>query len=109
MISLWKMPFPSSWGVETRLVQEPHRRLRLEIFDQTGEHSDSVLLLFSDVQTYRCTFLPALTAEQISISYDCLVELPAIRLNIQTSTHKCFVICFDDGPCYEIVAASVQF
>ncbi len=108
MIALWKMPFPSSWGVKTRLVLEPHRTLRLEILDQTGEHNDSSLV-FSDVQTYKCTFLPALTAEQSKISYDCLVELSAMRLNVQATTHRCFMICFDDGPCYEIVAASVQF
>ncbi len=100
---IWKTPFPSSWGVETRLLQEPKRTLRLEILDRTGEH-ENCQITFHDVLAYKCTYLPALTKEMSALAYDKLVSVPADRLDIESASHNCFVICFDDGPCYEVVA-----
>lgn len=103
---VWTTPFPSSWGISTRLVVEPKRVLRLEIADSTGEHQNSQLT-FHDVQAYKCTYLPALTKEMISLAYDKLVATPASRLGIASSEYRCYVICFDDGPCYEVVAREI--
>lgn len=100
---IWKTPFPSSWGVDTRLTAGPKRSLRLEVIDLTGEH-ENCQITFQDVLAYKCSYLPARTKEMISLAYDKLFSVPATRLGIESAAHSCFVICFDDGPCYEVVA-----
>ena len=104
--ALWAMPFSSSGGVHTHAIQESRRTIRLEIHDQSGEQTD-LKLVFDDVQAYKCTYLPALEAE-MSDFYDKLVACPASRLGVTSKRHNCYVICFDDGPCYEIVASSFE-
>ena len=105
--TVWDMPYPSSWGAEPELIVERGRALRLEIVDPSGEQQ-TIALRFADVQAFKCTYLPALTAEFVTLAYDKLVETTASRLIVERPNYKCYVICFDDGPCYEIVAADFQ-
>jgi len=80
----------------------PGRSLALDIFDQTEEHADAQIV-FEDVLTYKCTYLPALDVG-FSEFYDKLIVTSPSRLGVKSSEHSCYCICFDDGPFYEIVA-----
>lgn len=46
--TVWDMPYPSSWGIETELIAEKGRALRLEIVDPSGEQQ-TIALRFADV------------------------------------------------------------
>lgn len=91
---LWKLPYPSSGGVETQY----HNDI-LYIEDTSGENI-SYRIVFSRVDSFSITSYHDLQVEQIELSYDRLMEKSHL------GPLKCFEICFDDGPCYEIVASS---
>ena len=68
-----------------------------------------VTMSFQRVEAYRCTYLTALTAEMIRTAYGQLVDLGHTAwLTELLGDHSSpienirhFMICFDDGPCYE--------
>jgi hypothetical protein len=119
-IELWVMPVPA-----TSLLSEPvftplmkrQCEISFDIEDEGGEPS-KVRLLFEGVEAYRCTYLTSCSAEMFGTAYGKLVELgptpwlaelsrdyerysQSVRRAPQKLQH--LMICFDDGPCYEII------
>ncbi len=79
-------------------------------------------ILFTDVEAYKCTFLPSLTTKMLDY-YDKLVEIENtdwlkesinsqkrwnLPLSSNPETTRHLIICFDDGPCFEFLCRSFE-
>jgi hypothetical protein len=116
---LWKLPVPA-----TSLVKGPDfsvlPKRQCEIsFHIEGSDGKAVRigLLFDGVEAFKCTYLTTCTAEMFNTAYAKLVRLGATPwLSELLKTYACgrqppkelqhLMICFDDGPCFEIVCLS---
>ena len=117
---LWQLPFPSSWGGGTKLIELPQRSLALMV--EGGDEGD-LRITFQQVEAYKCTYYLARTDEML-IAYDRLVDMAEtdwlIRIRDRLQDHgvylsapsgppnqlKHLMINFDDGPCYEFICQS---
>jgi hypothetical protein len=115
-IELWKLPVPA-----TSLVKGPDFKVlpkrQCEIsFQIEGNEADltRIHLLFDGVEAFKCTYLTSCSAEMFNTAYAKLVRLGATPW--LTELLKIYgkgkqpdkelqhlMICFDDGPCYEII------
>lgn len=115
MMELWRLPVPASALLESpKFVVRPRREceLRLSVEGEDGSPSP-VTLLFSAVETFKCTYLTSCTAEMFNIAYGRLVSIDGDWLGeIRRAGKKSqaeigalqhLMITFDDGPCYEII------
>ena len=70
--------------------------------------------MFDGVEAYKCTYLTSCSAEMFNIAYGKLVRLAAtpwlnevLKSCAKTSQAskelQHLMICFDDGPCYEVI------
>jgi hypothetical protein len=116
---LWKLPVPA-----TSLVNGPDfnvlPRRQCEIsFHIEGNEAEltRVWLLFNDVEAFKCTYLTSCSAEMFNAAYGKLVRLGATpwltellrtygKSKLPGEELQHLMICFDDGPCYEIVCRS---
>lgn len=114
----WHLPVAASALLHSpEFVVLRHRecvlRLLVERNDGAGKE---IALLFTGVESYKCTFLPACTAAMFNLAYGKLVSLDSAWLAEVRSTGKKdratvdallhLMITFDDGPCYEIICSS---
>jgi hypothetical protein len=118
MTELWKTPSPSSGfleGVALKVLPKRSCVISFQFEDADGGW-ETCELLFRDVAAFKCTYLPALTAEMIQSAYDKLVEIESsvwlsdaksVR-RLEPISLKHLRICFDDGPCYEFLCAGVE-
>lgn len=105
---IWKTP---SNSLESVRFEEHMKRvcsLDIKLEDAEGR-SISLLLRFSEVVAFKCTYLPALTEDMIK-AYNALVDLQTPWLEEasllaedfgESGPKRHFRICFEDGPCYE--------
>jgi hypothetical protein len=78
-------------------------------------------LLFDGVEAYKCTYMSSLSVEMIRAAYGRLVRLEQTpwlgEVSGRSARHyeiakqpprrlQHLMICFDDGPCYEILCVS---
>jgi hypothetical protein len=118
---LWKLPVPA-----TSLVKGPNfdvlPKRQCEIsFQIEGKNGQLVQigLLFEGVEAFKCTYLTSCTAEMFNLAYGKLVRLGETSwLNELLKSHtnrpqppselEHLMICFDDGPCFEIVCLNFE-
>jgi hypothetical protein len=71
------------------------------------EHHD---FSFEGTEPFTGTYLTSVTTEMIRSAYGKLVDLGQTELRTQIASKKKelrhLMICFDDGPCYEVVCTS---
>jgi hypothetical protein len=120
MTELWVTPSPSSSFLEGIAFKVLLKRTCILSFQYEGASGDwdSGELRFRDVAAFKCTYLPALTAELIQSAYDKLVEVGSsewlsdanlVRASSAITTPlRHLRICFDDGPCYEFLCADYE-
>lgn len=114
--TIWELPVPPTAivrGPDFSVL--PRRGTKLEFsIEGPAAKETTVTLRFDDVVAYRCTYLPALTATMVEAAYGKLVDLGAT--NWLTEVQRVIrplnpllrhlMICFDDGPCYELICES---
>src|SRR5579859_4815528 len=110
---LWAIPGPATAVHFVKFEALDGRACRLSLsLIALAEDGRDVLqhyrLRFEGVESYRCTYLTSLNIDMIKNAYGRLVDLGrtawvhelATRSESADVTH--LMICFDDGPCYEI-------
>lgn len=123
---LWKLPVPATGLLESpRFEQLPQHEceLSMRLEDPDSGKAVQVSLRLEGVEAYRCTYLPALSAEMINTAYGRLINLGATSWlkEISNQVHAYWaerkrsphtlshlMICFDDGPCYEFICSSFR-
>jgi hypothetical protein len=116
---LWIVP-PTSLLTEPVFTPLLKRRCEMS-FDFEGDDDGKpkkIRLLFEGVEAYKCTYLFSCAPEMFELAYGKLLDLGATPWlaelskryqsyceSIRSVPHrlKHLMICFDDGPCYEIV------
>lgn len=124
MDTLWEIPVPPTQVEATRIEQLPKRLTRLVISLVVLKDNVDVIeyhdLSFEGTELFMCTYLTSLTLEMIRSAYGKLVDLGCTELRTeiaarmqkrtagrsQASGIRHLMICFDDGPCYEVVCTS---
>jgi hypothetical protein len=118
--TLWEIPVPATGLVRgPDFKQHPQRQSEISFSIEGEDGSEKWLsLFFEGVQAHKCTYLYSLSAEMMRTAYGKVVSiedsdfLRAIRGRYNEYCHKSnlvpknlqhFMICFDDGPCYEFV------
>lgn|SRR5437667_8244166 len=104
-----------------RFRELPKRQCELSWCADTGSGDNAnIALVFSRVQTFKCTYHYAIPIEKYTLAYDKLVvlqESECLReVRARLSAHheespqrlKHFLICFDDGPLYEFFAEDFE-
>jgi hypothetical protein len=115
-VTLWEIPVPSTQVETTRIEQLPKRLTRLAISLVVLRDDVDVVeyhdLSFEGTELFKCTYLTSLTVEMIRSAYGKLVDLGQTELRAQIAGRsqkkdiRHLMICFDDGPCYEVVCTS---
>jgi hypothetical protein len=112
-VTLWELPAPAT-TVHSATIKELSGRLtRLSISlivlrdgVDVIEHHD---ISFEGTECFTCTYMTSLTSEMIRLAYGKLIDLGKTALLDQKaakskkSALRHLMICFDDGPCYEVV------
>jgi hypothetical protein len=116
IVTLWEIPVPPTQVETTRIEQLPKRLTRLAIsYVVLKDDVDAVEyhdLCFEGTELFMCTYLSSLTPEMTRSAYGKLVDLgrTELRTKIAAGSQKKdirhLMICFDDGPCYEVVCTS---
>lgn len=119
--TLWEIPVPPNLVETTTIEQLPKRVTRLAISLVTLKDDVDVIeyhdLHFEGTELFICTYLTSLTPEMAQSAYGRLVDLGCTDLRMQVSARiqqssaarfqkrdiRHLMICFDDGPCYEIL------
>lgn len=120
MKTLWRLPSPSSGGVETRFEVRADGVGALTLaYPYDGDETvRTYTILFDDLASYRCTFHGAQTLEQLD-SYDRLNDLGAADPPSSDDDdaadawpaspgRRRYRLGVDEGPCYEIVAGAIK-
>jgi len=126
--ALWKLPVSATAIVRGPFFRvHPHRRCEIS-FSIEGEAGgeEAIGLLFDGVETFKCTYLASLgciehrlfrEAYATLISLEESAWLAAIKkarseyyskTSASQKEPQHLMICFDDGPCYEIICESFQ-
>jgi hypothetical protein len=111
--ALWTLPTIVDQVETTKIEQLPKRETRLLISLVVSRNGNDFVenhaLSFEGTELFSCTYLTSLTAEMIQLAYGKLVDLGKTELLNRTSIKskknglRHLMICFDDGPCYEVV------
>lgn len=111
--TLWEIPVLATQVEATRIEQLPKRLTRLAMSLLVPKDDADVLeyhdLSFEGTELFKCTYLTSLTAEMTRTAYGKLMDLGRTELWTQIADRsqkkdiRHLMICFDDGPCYEVV------
>ena len=115
---IWKMPVPTS-GLSTPKFRELTKHNCSIICASEEEDGIDLSIVFEGVEAYKSTLYRAITVQMREASYDELVDvgesdwLLTVRkqmdkYDIEATRLRHLVICFDDGPCYEIICKAFQ-
>jgi hypothetical protein len=115
-MELWTLPVPATALVEgPTFAALPKRQCEISFYIEGNDGASTKLsLLFERVEAFKCTYLTSCTAEMFNAAYGKLVRLgatPWLSELLKTynssalapKTLQHLMICFDDGPCYEII------
>jgi hypothetical protein len=119
---LWKLPVPATALLRSPVFATLAKRqcaLSFEVEADEGDGETHGRLLFDGVEAYKCTYLTSCTAEMFNTAYGKVVNLgstPWLQDVLQVYSKSSptpkplqhLMICFDDGPCYEFICASVE-
>jgi hypothetical protein len=121
---LFELPIPSSALTrDPSLVALPKRQCELSLYVESEDGDRKMGFIFEGVEAYKCTYMTARTVDMINIAYDKLVRLGDTPWLAEVSANSSsyyirrqgvpkdlqhLIICFDDGPCYEVLCASVR-
>ncbi len=118
--TVWKLPVPATALVRgPALSVLPRRRCMLSMSIELNDGKEGTLgLSFDGVEAFMCTYLTSLTLEMVELAYGKLIEFsPSDWLGRLSKDHqrpgrpaalKHFMICFDDGPCFEFICTSFE-
>jgi hypothetical protein len=119
---LWEIPLTPITGEPTFTALGKHQ-CKLSFYVEAEAGDRMMGLLFHRVEAYKCTYMTARSEDMIRIAYGKLVclgstpwlaEITELSLNYYRGTMKSLpnlrhlMICFDDGPCYEISCDSFE-
>jgi hypothetical protein len=113
---LWKLPVPATALVKgPTFAVLPKRQCEISFYIEGDSGAATrTSLLFEGVEAYKCTYLTSCSAEMFNAAYGKLVRLAATPWLTELLKTHCqrgeppkelqhMMICFDDGPCYEII------
>ena len=112
---LWKLPVPATALLKSPVFAAlPKRRCEISFeFEADGGAPTKVRLVFDGVEAYKCTYLTACSADMFNTAYAKLVRLgttpwlsellKSYKGTAPAAGLQHLMICFDDGPCYEVV------
>jgi hypothetical protein len=117
---LWKLPVPATALLGSPILESVGTRTcRLSFAvsraDGDQEVEQNIALQFEGVEAYKCTYLTSCRADMFELAYGKLIRLGKTPWQIETSrisaaAGQCkelhhLMICFDDGPCYEVICS----
>jgi hypothetical protein len=116
---LWRLPVPTTSlveGPDFNVLPKRQCEISFHIEGDDGE-TTRIGLLFEGVEAFKCTYLTSCTAEIFNTAYAklvCLGKTSWLKELLKTYTDNSqsakelqhLMICFDDGPCFEIVCVS---
>jgi hypothetical protein len=123
---LWKMPVPVTAIIQGAFFKVlPKRNCEISFSIEAADGGERwIRLLFANVEAFRCTYLTALGSIDRELRKEAYGNVIAIegspwaieirkchaehhaKTPSQAKELRHFMICFDDGPCYEIVCES---
>ncbi len=116
----WELPVPSGSFLKSEKFEIlPKRVCSLELsYEESDDTVSSTLILFEDVEAFKCTYFRSCSVELIRLAYEKIVDLnntnwlKEIRDNLEKSkieatSLKHYAIYFDDGPLYEFICKSI--
>ena len=101
----------------------PKRQCELSFYVEANEGDRKEGILFEGVEAYKCTYMTALSVQMIGTAYDKLVRLEVspwlTEVIALSASHylaregspralQHLMMCFDDGPCYEIICTNYK-
>lgn len=117
---LWKLPVPATALLRQIFEALQKRRCELSVYFEGPSGQQRISLVFEGVEAYKCTYLTSCTADMFNTAYGKLVNLGStpwlkelLRARAPNSSQvsddlQHLMICFDDGPCYEIVCLNFK-
>jgi hypothetical protein len=99
------------------------RECELAYYVETQNGDRKIGIIFEGVEAYKCTYMTARSVEMINVSYDKLVRIDVSPwlAAVQSNSSEYYkrrqgsppqlqhlMICFDDGPCYEIICVDFR-
>lgn len=118
---VWNSPSPSSSylrGVDVQVRPRRELALLFEFENESGKLQKGELI-FSGVVSYRSTFLYAIRAAAFREAYDRVVDMgvteylhdtmDAMQMNGRLFDVIHYMVCFDDGPCFDVIAESFRY
>jgi hypothetical protein len=118
--TLWKLPVPATAVLGSPVfVALTKRQCELSFHIETDGGQTRVGLLFDGVEGYKCTYLTSCSKEMFNTAYGKLVRLGVTvwlddvmkvyaRASQAPKELQHLMICFDDGPCYEIICVGYR-
>lgn len=120
--TVWEMPIsPTAITRGPAFIPLSRRRCELSYYVEAEIGDQKKSLIFDGVEAYKCTYRASLSADMIKAAYGKLVDLGRsqwlIEINQKSDgyytkvkkippTLRHLAICFDDGPCFEIICAT---
>ncbi len=121
---LWVMPVPPSalQGGPT-FASLGKRACELAFLIERDDGVQKIGLIFEGVEAYKCTYMTSRSVEMIDAAYGKLVRLGATEWLTEVAKISAdyynnakqaprnlqhLMICFDDGPCYEIICVGFK-
>jgi len=120
LTELWHTPGPSSGFLDGVALQILPGRVCVLSFRYEGTNTnwEKGELRFLGVATYKCTSMLALTVDMVESAYDKLVDMGSTPWLLEVATAvdarggtaplKHLRICFDDGPCYDVICTGFE-
>lgn len=112
-IELWKTPVaPTALVMSPIFAVLPKRQCQISMEFEGSSGIVRNALLFEEVEAFKCTYLTSCSAEMFNTAYGKLVRLGSTQWLAETqeansrrspSELQHLMICFDDGPCYELI------
>ena len=118
---IWKLPVPATSLVRgPDFIVLPMRQCEITFYIEGREgHDVPISLIFAGVEAFKCTYLKFCTADMFNSAYARLVRLDDTAW-LSELTKTCasddqsqaklqhLMICFDDGPCFEMICRSFE-
>ena len=117
---LWKLPVPASALLRSPIFASlGKRQCELSFHIESDDGEARAGLLFESVEAYKCTYLTSCSAEMFNTAYGKLVRLGTTAwlgevMKVYSTASQSpkelqhLMICFDDGPCYEIICVGFK-
>jgi len=122
---LWKLPVPATSLTRGPYFSADGRQCELAYYLETEDGDRKETVLFEGVEAYKCTYYTSLSVEMIRVAYAKIVRIDPspwlleVRRRFLENTQgmrkvanseelQHLMICFDDGPCYEVICVAFR-